>query len=432
MISNSNNIIYFLDITTTLFIQVMSSTVDRWFVPDEEYYRFVEDYAIVHHSAKSICNDIDECDGDPARFTNANDTFMSEYRHNGADFVQCYEFAIQGQLVYADVDDEDLAHKEKFYGEWAREIPIEKNEKTTEKTKKVMEDLMKACADEWFSEEDFPHGDEDNDVMSKRKAWALHDLHALVRRGLLEAPIVTQILTAKTTQDKEDILNFMSGQNRRPTKRPVLVLLHMVDSRQTTEVGETTGWVIGYDFIKELLVIKPFVAKGGNHPLGGKWHGDVAQDGVSFSGTPREFAKLYAELGKTVDAGIKEDGFKLLVHTLAAGWIGKSGTALETAYGADFQADLAAIKEAMTNVKKAMKEIKFPAVEKEKKHAWVVGPFYRMLSVMKFEEDMVRDAAVIAKEQGDDKVAQNAAKLYERIYKQITAFNKNPSMDLDI
>ena len=404
----------------------MSSTADRWFVPHPEYYHTINDYALVRQSAASVREDILDTDDAPTRFVDPDATFMDEYY--SVNFDSCYDFALPGRLVFADVDDEDPAHKEKV-GEWAKEIPIEgESEKTTE-TKK---ELVKTLADVWFPQDDAPREDnEENMPEDQREQWTLRDLRIITRQGLLEAPVPSLIITAKTVEKKDELLNIMSGQIRRPTKRPVLALINMIDSKQTTEVGETQGWVTGYDFIKELLVIKPFTSKGGNHPLGAKWHGDVAQDGVSFSGTPQEFAKAYAELGETVAAGNKDDGFKMLVHTRAAEWIDESGKAFLTVYGADFEADLDALYKATKKIKEAMDEIKFPAVEKnEKERGLEIPPFLWLQNIIETEEAAIRDAAVDAKERGEEKVAQNAAKLYEHIHTQIKAFNQNPSMDL--
>lgn len=404
----------------------MSSTADRWFVPHPEYYHTINDYALVRQSAASVREDILDTDEAPTHFVDPDATFMDEYY--SVNFDSCYDFALPGRLVFADVDDEDPAHKEKV-GEWAKEIPIEgESEKTTE-TKK---ELVKALADLWFPQDDAPREDnEENMPEDKREQWTLRDLKMITRQGLLEAPVASLIITAKTLEEKDELLNILSGQIRRPNKRPVLALINMIDSKQTTEVGETQGWVTGYDFIKGLLVIKPFASKGGNHPLGAKWHGDVAQDGVSFSGTPQEFVKAYAELGEKVEAGNKDDGFKLLVHTRAAEWIDAFGKAFVTVYGADFEADLNALYEATKKIKEAMDEIKFPAVEKNKKERGLeIPPFLWLQNIIETEEAAIRDAAVDAKERGQEKVAENAAKLYESVHKQIKAFNENPSMDL--
>ncbi|MCJ1461439.1 hypothetical protein MMC07_000036 [Pseudocyphellaria aurata] len=93
----------------------------------------------------------------------------------------------------------------------------------------------------------------------------------------------------------------------------------MVDSRQATEKGESKGTLF---------------SKEENHPLGRKWHCNVANDSVSFSGTPSEFTKAYIDFGKAVEAGNKDDGFKKLVHTSAADWIDRFSRDLGSAYGA--------------------------------------------------------------------------------------------------
>lgn len=407
----------------------MSSTAERWFVPDQEYYESISDYALVGQSTSAVRMVILFTNEMRFHISYAEDTFMSEYYRVYDE--PCYEFAVKGRLVYADVDDGDPAHKEKIYGEWAKEIPIEQE---SEKTIAAKKKFLDACVEGFYPTKDINRDDGEDVPRKDRERWTQNDLKTLIWKGVIKAPIVSQILTAKSVEDKEEILNIMSDQTGRPTKRPVMVLINMIDSKQTTEVGETKGWAIGYDFIKELLVIKPFDSREGSHPLGGKWHGEVDPDGVSFSGTPLEFAKAYIELGKTVDAGSQDDGFKMLVHTFAARWIHRFGADLAAAYGSDFHDDLLAMKVATVKIKKAMEEIKFPVVEKNKKEdgSDATQPFWSMLCMVQSAEGDLRTDAVAAKEQGEEKIAQNIAKLYEHIEKLLKAFNNDPSMDLEL
>lgn len=396
----------------------MNSTADRWFVPNKLYYLLTNDYALVRRSTASVHEDLLETDMVRTRIIDEEATFMDEY--DRLRFEPCYEFALHGRLVYADVDDEDPAHKEKVYEQWAKETPLEED---SEKTAEIKKELIKTCGEAWFPKNEDPENDEESMSQEERERWTQRDLKILARQGLLEPPICSLLLTAKTVQDKEEILNIMSGQTRHPIKRPVFALVDMIDSHQSTEVGQTEGWVIAYDFIKELLVIKPFVSKKGKHPLGEKWYGDVAQDGVSFCGTLQEFAKAYAEFGNTVDPGNKDHGFRMLVQTVAARWIDIFGTDLVAAYGIEFQTDLLAVNEAIAKILKAMEKIKFPAVQKNEKPGYEIEPLLWLQSVIETEEAGIRDAAVDAKERGEEKVAQDAAKLYESVLKQIKDFN---------
>lgn len=149
---------------------------------------------------------------------------------------------------------------------------------------------------------------------------------------------------------------------------------------------------------------------------------------MSFSGTPQDFAKTYIEWGKGVDAGDehrKHDGFKMIMHTYAAEWI---DSCFETVDGTESHA---AIQEAIGKIKKAMEKIKFPIVEKsEKDCGFELSPFRRILDMVEAEEPLIRDIAVEAKKVHKEKIAWNAARLYESVRNQIKAFNENPSMDL--
>ncbi|MCJ1470521.1 hypothetical protein MMC07_009167 [Pseudocyphellaria aurata] len=396
----------------------MSSTADRWFVPNKEYYDLTNDYALVCQPAVKVREAIMITDEAPSRINYADDTFLTEF----VNYQPCYRFALEGRLVFADVNDEDPSHKETIYGEWAKEILTEKE---NEKTQTIKKELAKACADAFFPLDD------DEDVSQNECERCAEGGLLADEGGLLTEPILSKLITSNV-QEKEEILNIMSGQTQRPTKRPVIALINMIDSKRTTEVGETEGWVVGYDFIKELLIIKPFISKEGKHPLGGPWYGAVAQDGVSFSGSLQEFATAYIEFGETVGPSNKDDGFKMLVHTLTARWFGYFKKALETAYGAEFRDLFPALKAATMKIKNTMATIEFAAAQKnENERRAEIKTFSWMLSMINLEENNIRDEAVEAKERGQEKIAQNAAKLYEHIHKQIKAFNENPSMDLD-
>ena len=111
------------------------------------------------------------------------------------------------------------------------------------------------------------------------------------------------------------------------------------------------------------------------------------------------------------------------MQTVAARWIDVFGKDLVAAYGTEFQTDLLAVNEATGKILKAMEEIKFPAVQKNEKPGYEIEPLLWLQSVIETEEAGIRDAAVDAKERGEEKVAQDAAKLYENVLKQIKDFN---------
>lgn len=391
----------------------MSSTATRWFVPDQEFHRTINDDAVVGQTATSVFADLSKTDNAPTRIIGANDTFFTEYHRLHSE--RCYDFAVQGQLVYADVDDENPEHKEKI-DEWAKAIPFEEE---TSRTKLIKKELLLWAVDKSVSNY---HPDEygwyvnEEDRWTRKESWILKDLQMFLFKGFLEPSLISRILTATIAEEKEDILYMMSGQMQHPIKRPVLALIDLIDSKQTTEVGETKGWAIGFDFVKELLIIKPFLSKAGTHPLGAKWYGAVAQDGVSFCGTLEEFAKAYIELGESVGADANHNGFKLLVHTLAAEWMDGLGSDLYTVHDIE-------LRKAERNIWEAMMSIPFPAVQKTKKEdAKSIEPFVQLLSTIERQEIALRDSAVEAEKQGDAETAQNAAKLYESIHGQIKAF----------
>ncbi|MCJ1462258.1 hypothetical protein MMC07_000858 [Pseudocyphellaria aurata] len=125
----------------------MSSTADRWFVPNKKYYDLTNDYALVCQPAVKVREAIIITDEAPSRIKYPDDTFLTEL----VDYQPAYRFALEGRLVFADVNDGDPSHKETIYGEWAKEILMEKENDKTQTTKK---ELVKAYVDAFLPLDD--------------------------------------------------------------------------------------------------------------------------------------------------------------------------------------------------------------------------------------------------------------------------------------
>lgn len=275
--------------------------------------------------------------------------------------IGLHSFSPEGRLLCADVNDKDPAHQEKVYSKTSEEI-------TVEEKSEIMKQLVERLAPPiYYKQGDAPE-DEKNVAQEKRKRYTvtLMDLEELVEKKSLTTSIISCILTAKTVKEKEEILNLFSGQTSYPTKQPVGLWISLIDSNQKNEAGEAEGWVTGYDFIEDLLHIQRFVVKEGEISFPEKSNGEVAQDGVSFCGTPQNFLKAYIEWGKLFDFSNANyhDGFKMMAHTRAAKWIDFFGASFDSVYGPEFRADRLAIQEPMAKVKKAIaEEINFPMLE---------------------------------------------------------------------
>lgn len=354
----------------------MPSTADRGLVLSHEYSNSVHAYIGIGFSTRDLHDGLSmkghkqSCIDHGAAFSVMYDppnTFDPNL------IIWLYSFGPQGQLSCPDVEDKDAAHQEKVHSKISEEIPVEEK---SEETSEIMKQLLKKLAPPiYYKQGDVPE-DEKDLAQEKRERYTvtLMDLKELVREKSLTTSIISCILTAKSVEEKEEILNLFSGQTSYPTKQPVRLLISLVDSNQTNEVGEAQGWITAYDFIEDLLLMKRFVMKEGQISCPETSHGDVAQDNVSFSGTSQDFVKAYIEWGKTFDFSNANhhDGFKMMAHTRAAKWIDFFGAGFESVYGPEFHADLLALQEPMAKVKKVItEEITFPILETIDKHHMV-------------------------------------------------------------
>lgn len=391
-------------------------TPERWFVSDHEFYLSTNDYAVVSQLASAVCLEILSYDetSDWRKF----ETFKDFWK--GLQWGPDYEFALPTRLLFADVDDTDVAHREKVCGEWAKETPLELASAKSE-------DLQKALAQDLAMTWILPLKDEGaEETPEEREQYVKSELQYSIDHGEeLDEHIINHIITAKTPEDKQELLAFLSGQSKYPTQRPVLVLVAMMNSNQSTEMGKTEGWVIGHDLVKNLVIIKPFVSKEGKHPLGEKWYGDVASDGVSFSGTPLEFATSYLELAKT-DPTPKSApvGFRLLTHTLLAKHLLRHHAGLAAT---GFPIEAQALRHATKQSKTLMAGIPFPAKQKlPRNHGPVIKPLRWLQNWLELEEENIRYGAVEAREKGEEKIAENAREVYRAVYDLVRGFNDDP------
>lgn len=417
-----------------------STAASRWFFrPDHEFLASLEDYAVVKKTSTEVHHARTHVDTGCYRRGLNGKTFADVLLKLPAN--PCYSFAAEGQLVYADVDEENAKHKEDIFGSIAEEEPL----------KIVSDDVMAArkylieqLAKKWFQHEKGSNG--------HRYRMALDKLESMVVEGEIDNSIIRYIIGAPTETKKQLLLNIVSDQTQRSTQRSVLVLIGLIDDMQSTDMGVTNGWRIGYDFMKGLLIIKPFLSAKDKHPLGSSWYTPVQDDdAISFSGTPGTFATDYASQapnqlntetnGATPLATASiPDAFKALVHTVAAKWIARHWKRLFST-----EENLEAFKKAILTNTVALTTIKFPVKPKtapppfvnpdsvpEEDHDasgrgnWIVDAYVRIQDILEKEEPRIRAVALQAKEAGDHYAADRIAGAWSAMWYRLTAINEGP------
>lgn len=417
-------------------------TSQRWFVPDPQYYRATGDYAVLGESRSAVqqittsaddhathyfrqrcmlhdypsSEELDSSEAPEApgasKTPGTRITFRDMYL--AAKHAPHYSYAEPGRLLYADVNAEDGSHEAWVRDTWAVEAENEEGPDTVA----VKEALLAYLKGKWRE--------------TNEDQWVDDAVAAGIRDGHVDPDVVDYILGAAGKEEKNTLMRIVSGQTRQNTIRPVLLLVGLVENMQAAVDGETKGWVMGYDLVEGRLIVKPFEAKPGKLPLSGKWDTDAVDDGICFAGKPAEFAQGYLALdgkGKSV-----QDGFQMLVWSLAAKWIYSQwdGLAKEDQDLSFFTADTRErIRAHGKNLAGGMNKLEYPAAHQTSETEKVaVEPFVFTQEMLALEEDAVRSAAVAIKQSGKEKVAENAAAVYERLSQMLAAFNKDPEADL--
>lgn len=453
-------------------------TATSWMVPDDEYYTRTEDYALVGESARLIHSEITLANNYVAELP-PRPLYYGELLHLQRH-EPAYEFANpSGHMIYADVDDSKPTHKRDIKELQSKE---QKLEDAWEHREAKMADARQALCvylGEAWKGRFPPHTAEEAPFLEE--AWRRHfpetaedqrmppdALQAMFLEWKMgqaferfedmaahrEAPdtSVLKYIFGAGHEHREQLMHMISGQALSPTKRPVMLLVDMFDSRQVSTPGVKTGWMIAYNILNQNIIIKPFYGDKNHHPLTLSWSLPVVDNGVSCASTPLEFIRAYHLLAQkipnnTIHDHIESGGdllleeplvaFRMLVHSLAAKWVLRHWPGL-IAHWCETPKESAALrtstKDAYKKIRSYLGEIPYPLVPKTKPAEMdkkiVVGPFAELEWTLEEMEDCFRAGAVAAQEIGEQKIAKNVAVLYEKVMEMVKAFNENPRGDV--
>lgn len=381
----------------------------RWFVSDSEWAALNADYALVHENAAAVHRTLQEYNEDPPFKSYASyRDFLEDMKDRPSPF---YVFT-EGSLLFADVDQHNPRHQKQVLA-WAKEPLLKTKAKDTITAETA---LLSVWGGRTTAE----------NLVKSVMAW----------EGLRDV-FVSYIMNADDKTHRQECLRVLSGQVLRPSPRPILMLVTMVDSTLAPAPASTEGWVCAYDFLANELIIKPFVAKQGHHPLGDPWSAATVPDGVSFRGSP---AKLVKRFSTTVEiATWPNGGFSTVVYIRVAKWILRYWDALEVANtnagGSDAmgEKDKSALVAAITTFKSELAGMDFPVpttetvggeVEKTDKGERVEGALF-LQHYLEDEEDRFRLEALYGREFGPEGVGERIAGFWDELMGLVRAFNED-------
>lgn len=308
--------------------QTMSCpTAARWFVDNREYYANEADYALVGCPAKLIRREIDEGNKRPfATYPDGSlvpisfDIYFDKYRESP---YRCYDFAGDGRMLWADVDDTKPEHKEemkKVLGEHT----LSKAE-VDDRYKAVWQDLMPHLVKEPFRDSDSADDitDAEKEQMEADKARrAKRAFYTSLENGELEGSILAHLLDEDKESEKRQLLiELITDQTQSSFKRPLVILLDMIDDMRNPNPGEKSGYVVGYDVTKDLLICKAFFSDKNHHPLAGSWYGDSTakcpDDRVLFTLSPKVFVEDFLKHSDALIHKLENKTFKEIQPTVS-------------------------------------------------------------------------------------------------------------------
>lgn len=452
-----------------------------WMLPHDEYYTQTEDYALVGESAKLIRAEIDQANNfvpaPRSKILYYND--LLRLQRDGS----AYDFACAGNhMIFADVDDRNPNHEwnikrlrskeEKIKDDWDHRYA-----KTAEAQEALVIHLVEvwkaqvlshtakdapfpkeACETETPSsveEMQLPHVELQAMFYEWKKVEAIEYIESMAEQRQTPDSVILNYIFGAGHEYREELMHIFSGQALSPSRRPVMLLIDIFDSRQSSMPGVKSGWTLAYDVCKSQIIIKAFFSDKVHHPLTSSWSDPIVEDGVSCILSPLELIKAYHSLAQNITNGhvdrihgLGEGGtnfdsensflaFRMLVHTLAVKWVLRHWSGLIRYWCKNREESatlLKCTKVACKNIKAYLRLIPFPEIAKTKTVQWerktVVHPFAELEWALEEMEDYFRWSAVGAQEVGEGKIAVNVAVLYEKLVGMVKAFNADPRMDM--
>ena len=404
-----------------------SETMQRWSSSDAKWEAVIEDYALVNYSASTTRRLIDAANH-RTRYSQAGVAKPCKcFPEASNDQLDCcvYEFMPdQGcVLIYADVDDTEPEHKQMLAKKVLTEEPLEEEDiRCAGIRKRSIANLQRLG---------FPR-EESLTSEDPRKVVTLHlDNHVFSGPRNLDRNLTRTLFELKSPAERQLFLYMVSRKDRVKEKRPLILLIHMINTEETTMPDSITGYAIGFDVLQGQLIIRSFYSDKCTHPLTSPWTPVDPGDEISFYGTPLEFAhEFFRELPESRDPDLH---IKLLVHAHAVKflldhWDGLFRTVISSEDAASLRKEVCNLHTKRIEITKAYR---FPVKEEFGDITpAVLQNFQDIRNTLLDREKAFKDNALKAKRDDKEKVAENAAKAYEKLMSTINLFIEDPTKEL--
>ncbi|KAI4138135.1 MAG: hypothetical protein LQ341_004803, partial [Variospora aurantia] len=353
-----------------------TSTEERWFTAEHEWKAANFDYAVACWSTDYIRRDISLHDHSESHFdleSGASITFLDVHEEYCAGYGPFFTLT-DDILVFSDVDQSNPDHEKELRAKIASTKPLgQPTEQSNAIKEKLVQHLRKIRPDSVRS--------------SHRASLPLEVRESNLRKaienptGAISRSVLDFITHLDSREEKHEALMLASGQAYLPAsiQRPVILLVSVVDTAQTTTIGESAGYIAAYDILADKLIIKRYVSNDTRHFLADNWFADLPPaDDIAFTGTPMDFVRKclpFAQSLTAADAAFpptEASGFKYLVWADVTEWLWYHSPALSSTDKAADEEDRTLIAEfeqccRSREFKQKFQDLPFPVQEKKKK-----------------------------------------------------------------
>lgn len=416
-------------------LKMSNPTAARWFARDNEFFSTQTDYAFPGRDSAAIKRELRNWD---VRLS--DDLPWTYYGYvRRSDSNPCYRSATQGALVFADVvvtgERKELVKNIQA----DNELPKDKLELVKQQERTIREKLAKFYRLNPLYNLDVLDEDDANGLSDKE--------HARVKQSIrndgayLYPEIVNFILSRQTPAEKMSTLRLYSGEGRSKHPRHTIMLIEMVDDAKATRCGESSGYVIAYDFLTDMITIKQWLSSPDHHPLQDPWS-KLTNDGVSWTGHPSELLHQIVSREGLVREHFNY-GFALLMRFMAGRWLscyfeqlGLSSTAAPD--GSHYVH--AQLGKALSSYAAELDKLDVPGVETDsegrkkatnyrKPRSSTQEVYGEMIDYLESREVDLAEIAVEERNAGKSMAAENLAKFYDGVSRAARALLVEPDVD---
>ncbi|MCJ1439273.1 hypothetical protein MMC27_008665 [Xylographa pallens] len=388
-------------------------TAQRWFVSNDEFETANEDYVFCNARAEVIKEEAAYFDDLYWDCSDVPKNFYEEAKLRWLNFFPSFDFG--GRLMFADAHLQDPK-------DWHGILQARSKKPFLEE---LPEDIMKAK--DALCETLRPHvvPPESDGGPSKDEFETI--LEARYRYGAIDSDAVRYLIKKRGTPEQEATLMFLSGQGRMPEKRPVLLFIGAIVDTWTSTAQRKAGVAYAYDFQKDTVIIKSFTYSKGQHPFTKSWFKKESEDSYYLQQPISDLAASNLTPNEDQD-DLQRACFVDLTKYLGGRWVGY--------YHHEFKLSndvIVSLSDKLKSLKKHLCAMNALEPKSQEDAApYIVFEFDEMRRRFLREEDITREVALEAKDNGQTIAAENMAKFFERSIRDLQKLADHPEVSLEI